>query len=1128
MQREDLLSIYEEDARLRPVLARIDSRPRGTEGDVFTLKGLVGSGQAVVAQVISQHFEENQLFILSDREKAAYFCNDLEKLSGEDPEGGTKAKRTLYYPSSYKHPYDTGNVDNANVLTRTEVLEKLRSGQKGLRVVTYPEALSEKVINTVQLTSMAVRIHVNENLSQDFLSEFFDQYHFRQVEFVAAPGEYALRGGIVDVFSFSDELPFRIEFDDDKVVSIRSFEVGTQLSVRRHESVSVVPDIQQCAPVAQRVSFLSYFGAGSPVWVEDAQSAHEALDEALQKARRVYEKLDKTVPRTAPEELYLSAGKLEEELQTHTIFETGMRFRRTPGLEVDFSMQPQPVFNKKFDLLADCIRDGVDHGYRQFILSENPKQFQRLDRVFFELSQGEGARPVRYIPLPFSINEGFVDASLKIACFTDHQIFERYHRFVVQPRRQDSQSLTLKELYSLKPGDYIMHIDHGIGRFAGLEKVTVNGREQEAICLVYKDNDVLRISIHSLHKMTRYTGKEGVAPVLDRIGSSAWTVQRNKAKQKVKDIARELIQLYAKRKAAKGYAFSADSYLQHELESSFFYEDTPDQLKASNDVKRDMESHEPMDRLVCGDVGFGKTEVAVRAAFKAVCDGKQVAVLVPTTVLAYQHYKTFSERLADFPCTVDYINRFRSAKQQKETLKRLEEGKVDILIGTHKLLGKDVKFKDLGLLVIDEDQKFGVAMKEKLKTLKVSVDTLTLTATPIPRTLQFSLMGARDLSIIQTPPPNRYPVSTEVRPFGEELIRDAVMYELGRRGQVYFVNDRVENIMEVAGMVQRLVPDAHIAVAHGQMEGDRLEEIMLGFMEGEYDVLVCTKIVENGLDVANANTILINNAHRYGLAELHQLRGRVGRSNKKAFCYFLAPPEHLLTPEAKRRLRAVEEFSEIGGGFQIAMRDLDIRGAGNILGGEQSGFISEIGIEMYQKILDEAIQELRQEDWAKALPAQKQEGFAVSDCQIETDLEMLIPDRYVSNITERLSLYKELDGLETDDQLKAFYDALQDRFGPVPESTRALIHTIALRRMAKEAGWNRVMLKQEKMTAVFAAQDASEYYQSPLFEKILTYVQNHPQDCKLQEMKSGKLAVVFAPVCDVFEAEALCREILKG
>lgn len=1100
-----------------------------TQG-VVSLQGLVGSSRSIVTQVLSVSCcDENQIFILRDKESAAYFCNDLEKLSGEEPGHGEK-KKILFFPGSYRHPYDIENVDNANVLSRTEVLGRLQTVGKGLRIITYPEALTEKVITSKQLKTNTVSIRVGDSLSQDFLTDYFDQYHFRLVDFVAEPGDFAIRGGLIDVFSYSNELPYRIEFDDDNIVSIRSFEVGTQLSVSRHQEVTIVPDIQHTVKMEQRVNFLSYFPEKSIIWIEDAQSCFEETAQALEKARRVYDKLDKIVERARPEELYGTLEEWEKAIASHRIVEMGTRHHFSPDLDIEFHIQPQPSFNKDFDMLGSYLLDLADYGYSPVILSENPKQFQRLDRIFFEISKPD--RPIRYIQMPLSLNEGFEDKDLKLACLTDHQIFQRYYRYQVQPRKQDSQALTIKELYELKPGDYIMHVDHGVGRFAGLEKVQVNGREQEAIRLVYRDNDILRISIHSLHKICRYTGKDGIAPTLHRLGSTTWTVQKMKAKQKVKDIARELINLYARRKESRGYAFSPDSYLQNELESSFFYEDTPDQMKASNDVKRDMESVQPMDRLVCGDVGFGKTEIAIRAAFKAVCDSKQVAVLVPTTILAYQHYKTFSERLEKFPCKVEYLNRFRSSKEQKQVLKRLKDGDVDILIGTHRILGKDVEFKDLGLLIIDEEQKFGVAMKEKLKKLKVNVDSLTLTATPIPRTLQFSLMGARDLSVIQTPPPNRYPVSTEVRPFNEEIIRDAIVYELSRRGQVYFVHDRVQNIMEIAGLVQRLVPDAHIAVAHGQMEGDRLEEIMLGFMEGAYDVLVSTKIVENGLDVSNANTIIINDAQNYGLNELHQLRGRVGRSNKKAFCYLLAPPAHLLTPEAKRRLRAIEEFSDVGSGFQIAMRDLDIRGAGNILGGEQSGFISEIGFEMYQKILDEAIVELRQERLAagettldaKAENVSQDDVYAAADCQIDTDMEILIPDNYVNNISERLSLYKELDSLKTNEELERFALSLRDRFGPIPTSTKDLIHTIALRREAQKLGIDRVNLKQGQMVVYFGADDNSDYYRSSLFQNLLKYVQQNSSRCRLKQYKN-KLGIVFDGVDGVEPACELLSEL---
>lgn len=1174
----DLLPLYVRDervARLVRLLAPPSTQQPRAQGGASTprkiaLHNLVGSSKSVVAAATATQSNETQLFILSDKEQAAYFCNDLEKLTGQS--GLEQAqKRILYFPASYKKPYESEEIDNANVLSRTEVLNRLSRPYDNtgapLWIVTYPEALTEKVVTTRFLTAHTVQLHQGEAVSQDFLIDFLEESHFEWVDFVAQPGQYALRGGIIDVFSFANDTPYRIEFDGDRVASIRSFEVSTQLSIARHEVISLLPNLQDKAhekiQEQERISFLTYFSLHAVWWVEDLENLLSTQKNAFEKACAAYENLSSVVPRARPETLYLKPEEAEKSFDEALVVEFGQRFHyATPDESLTFAMRPQPMFNKKFELLVQHLREAEDRGFQNFILSENPKQIQRLERIFFELCPSN--QPLRFIPIRLSLNEGFIDEDARWEIFTDHRIFERYHRYTVQPRREDSRMLTLKELYQLKPGDYVSHVDHGVGRFAGLEKVKVNGRDQEAICLMYKDNDMLRLSIHALHKMSKYSGKEGEPPVLNRLGSNAWAVTKAKAKQKVKDLARELIRLYAQRKAAQGFAYSADSYLQHELESSFFYEDTPDQSKASEDVKHDMESVQPMDRLVCGDVGFGKTEIAIRAAFKAACDGKQVAVLVPTTILAYQHYKTFKERLGELPCSVDYINRFRTATERRDILKKLKGGRLDILIGTHRLLSKDVVFKDLGLLIIDEEQKFGVAMKEKLKAMKVNIDTLTLTATPIPRTLQFSLMGARDLSVIQTPPPNRYPIHTEIHTFDEEFIRDAVVYELSRGGQVFFVHHRVQNIMEVAGLLQRLLPDAHIAVAHGQMEGEKLEEVLLGFMEGVYDVLVSTKIVENGLDIANANTIIVNEAQQYGLSELHQLRGRVGRSNKKAFCYLLSPPEHLLTAEAKRRLRVIEEFSEIGGGFQVAMRDLDIRGAGNILGGEQSGFIAEMGFEMYQRILDEALDELKHESLTapdkasdegsllanatkagnatKAVtnaaadrtatntaapdtaPTLASTDFTAADCQVETDLEILIPDDYVSNITERLSLYKELDSLEKEADLAAYARRLEDRFGKLPLPTQELIRTVALRREAKHLGWNRLMLKNDKLTAVFAAQDQSLYYQSDIFSKILSYVQDHPALCHLQEHHQ-KLSVVFEGIADVKSAMDLCEKL---
>lgn len=1118
MNKEDLLSLYAQDARIKDFVRTLSPK---TEVRRWGIKGLVGSARALVSAAIASHLLDNQLFILRDKEQAAYFYNDLEKLLGET--GVEQAKKKVeFYPSSYRRPYEVENVDNANVLQRTEVLNRLGHTKENIWVVSYPEALTEKVITKRFLEQNTIKLSVDEDVSQDFLIDFFHEYDFEQVDFVVEAGQFSVRGGIIDVFSYANDSPYRIEFFGNKVESIRSFDVLSQLSLAKHKSISLLPNVQQRAEHTESLSFLSYFSPYSNIWFEDVQWCLDSMDKLYEKACEAFDKLQTPLLHRTPQELYISKEGLLSDLRDYSVIEFGQNAYFKHHASIAFSMQVQPLFNKKFELLVEYIQEGMDKGYAQLILSENVKQIQRLERVFFELSAKD--RPVRFTPLALSLNEGFVDKDLKLAVFTDHQIFERYHRYSVQPRKQDTQTLSLRELYTLKPGDYVSHIDHGVGRFAGLEKITVNGREQEAICLVYKDNDVLHISIHALHKMSRYSSKDGAAPQLHRLGTNTWANLKQKTKQKVKDIAKDLIKLYAQRKAAQGFAYSADSYLQHELESSFFYEDTPDQLKATQDVKQDMESSMPMDRLVCGDVGFGKTEVAIRAAFKAVTDGKQVAVLVPTTVLAYQHAKTFIERLGDLPCTVDYINRFRTTKEKKDILERLKAGKIDILIGTHRLLSKDVVFKDLGLLVVDEEQKFGVSMKEKLKQLKVNLDTLTLTATPIPRTLQFSLMGARDLSVINTPPQNRYPVQTELHAFSEEIIRDAIIHELSRGGQVFFVHHRVQNIMEMAGMLQRLIPDAKIGVAHGQMEGDRLEEILLGFIEGEYDILVSTKIVENGLDISNANTMIVNEAHTYGLSELHQLRGRVGRSNKKAFCYLVTPPSHLLSDEAKKRLRAIEEFSDIGSGFQIAMRDLDIRGAGNILGGEQSGFISEIGMDMYQKILDEAIQELKETEFKDLYPVSEKESLLAKDCQIETDMEILIPDHYVSSISERLVLYKELDGLETEAELATYSDKLEDRFGPIPEPTQALIDTIRLRRHAKTLGWDKLSLRGAKLVGNFAANEDTAYFQSDIFGRILSYVQTHPKTSCLKEQKS-RLTVSFDNIRTIADALVLMKEM---
>ncbi len=1121
MEASQLISLYRSDKRqqqLKQFLA-------DNVGGHVALKSLAGSSRALVAAAISQDCKQHHLFILNDKESAAYFCNDLEKLFGER-DLDYHHKHVLFFPASYKRPYDVEQKDNANMLLRAEVLHRLSTSDAQTLVVTYPQALAEKVVTQKTLVKNAVKIRKGESVTLDFLVEVLYNYKFERVDFVTEAGQFAVRGGIIDVFSFSDDYPYRIELYGDDIESIRTFDPVTQLSREKLNEITVLPNIQELHVKEGKRSVLAYFKADTIVWKEDAGSVESIIDVEFEQAEKIFATLDSTVPRTKPEENFVKGKEFFKELSYYSSVEFGHRFLPACGLAIDYKTQPQPTFNKKLELLVEHMRQNSDMGITNLILSENPKQIQRLERIFFELGSAEN--PVRFAPVMLSLFEGFSDPELKICCYTDHQIFERYQRFSIHTQQKAREAITLKELYDLKPGDYITHIDHGVGRFGGLEIIDINGRQQETIRLIYKENDVLNLSIHALHKIAKYTGKEGAAPTLTRLGSNTWVNLKNKTKQRVKDIAKDLIKLYAKRRDSKGFAFSSDSYLQAELEASFFYEDTPDQLKATNDVKADMESSRPMDRLVCGDVGFGKTEVAIRAAFKAAADGKQVAVLTPTTVLAFQHFKTFSERLKHLPCRVEYVNRFRKTKDVTRILKELQEGKIDILIGTHRLIGKDVHFKDLGLLIIDEEQKFGVAIKEKLKQFKVDVDTLTFTATPIPRTLQFSLMGARDMSIIATPPPNRFPVHTEIHVFDEELIRDVILHELSRGGQVFFVHSRVQNIVEIAGIIQRLIPDARIAVGHGQMEGAKLEEVMLGFIEGEYDILVATKIVENGLDIPNANTIIINEAHHYGLSELHQLRGRVGRSNRKSYCYLFTPPEYMLTEEARRRLNAIEEFSDIGSGFNIAMRDLDIRGAGDILGAEQSGFISEIGMDMYQKILDEALQELKETEFKDLYQEELLEkaSIAAKDCVLETDLELLIPDTYVNNTSERFSLYKELDSLENDEQLQAFKNRLQDRFGTAPEQVDDLLETIRLRMMSRQIGLEKIVLKRNKLIGTFVGNPDAAYYQSETFTKVLQFIQRYP---KLSTMKenNNKLTITFENIDSVQKAKEVLSLIVN-
>ncbi|MBQ6068006.1 MAG: transcription-repair coupling factor [Bacteroidales bacterium] len=1119
--------------------------------DRIHVDGLTGSLPAIVAAALAERYpDKSQLLVASGKEEAYYLLNDLETLLGEaNVELGQK--RALLFPPSYRKPRsvrsgssnpsqppavqddggDLFETDNANIMQRSEVVNQLNSGRP-LLVVTFPEALSERVVSSRTLTRNTLRIAKGAKVDMDFVIDVLQEYEFDRVDFVVEPGQYAVRGGIIDVFSFANDQPYRIEFFDDMVDSLRSFDPVSQLSVRQYDNISVLPNMQRRAQdvvtVEDRVPLTHYFGSGDVVWVQGLMFACEQIETLYAKGGR-----DDTH--------YVSANDLLRSLLRCRIVEQGNSTYFNKAERLSAQSTPQPALGKQFDMLISTFGEYRDRGYRILVTVANEQQQRRLTKILssvmpsydaIAIAGGKGleaqslAADVEF--LDFQLSHGFIDNDEHLLCFTDHEIFERYHKYTVRDLRDSHQALTLKELFELKPGDYVTHIDYGVGRFSGLEKIEVGGHTQEVIRLIYKNNDTLYISIHGLHKISRYVGKEGTPPTLNRLGSNTWQVLKQKTKRQVKDIAKDLIALYARRKASKGFAFSADSYLQEQLEASFFYEDTPDQLKATQEVKHDMEATSPMDRLVCGDVGFGKTEVAIRAAFKAVCDSKQVAVLVPNTILAFQHYNTFRDRLQGLPVNVDYLNRFRTTKEKNEIYRNVESGKIDILIGTHAITNKNLKFKDLGLLIIDEEQKFGVSAKEKLRQMKAGVDTLTLTATPIPRTLQFSLMGARDLSVIRTPPPNRQPIQTELANFSEELIRDAIRFEMSRGGQTFFVSNRVENLPEMAGLVSRLVPDARVGIAHGQMDGKEVEETMMQFLEGEVDVLVSTAIIENGLDIPNANTMIINNAQNFGLSDLHQMRGRVGRSNKKAFCYLLIPSYSMLTDDAQRRLKAIEQFSAIGSGLDIAMRDLDIRGAGNILGAEQSGFISEIGYDMYHKILNEAIEELKETDFRDLFrqEAEENKNYA-KDCVIETDLEVLLPDDYVTSVSERLLLYKELNDLSTEQELDRYRERLIDRFGPVPKPTQELISTITLRRMAQQFGIEKLVLKQRKMVCHFSANPDNPFYRSPNFSKMIRYAQNHPQEVHLRET-TERLTLVYDKVPTIQKAIESITSLMEG
>lgn len=1053
------------------------------------LKGLIGSSLSFVVSNVFKDVELPFLIILNDKEEAAYYLNDLEQLIGE--------KNVLFYPGSYRRPYQIEETDNANVLLRAEVLNRINSQKKPAVIVTYPDALFERVVTRRELEKNTLKINIGDELSLDFINEVLFEYKFKRVDFVSEPGEFSVRGGIVDVFSFSHDEPYRIEFFGDEVDSIRTFDVETQLSNEKVKKINIIPNVENKFLDEKRESFLKYIAAKTVIFIKNIDLLSGRLDGLFSKAEEAFKTLSKDIKHGSPKELFCTSELIKKQLLDFTVVEVGNQTLLPSNNQIEFNTKPQPSFNKQFDLLIENLNKNHENGFTNYIFCVSEQQAKRFHDIFDDVEQD-----VHYKTMVFSIYQGFVDSDNKIACYTDHQIFERYHKFHLKSGYAKKQAITLKELTNLEVGDYVTHIDHGIGKFGGLQKIDVEGKKQEAIKLIYGERDILYVSIHSLHKISKFNGKDGKPPKIYKLGSNAWKALKKKTKTRVKEIAFNLIKLYAKRRNAKGFQYGPDSYLQTELEASFLYEDTPDQSKSTEDVKADMESERPMDRLVCGDVGFGKTEVAIRAAFKAVDNGKQVAILVPTTILAFQHDRTFKERLKEMPVTVDYLNRFRTAKEKTDILKRLSEGKIDIIIGTHQLVNAKVKFKDLGLLIVDEEQKFGVGVKEKLKSLKADVDVLTLTATPIPRTLQFSLMAARDLSVITTPPPNRYPIDSQVVRFGEEVIRDAVSYEIQRGGQVFFIHNRIENIKEVAGMIQRLVPDAKIAIGHGQMEGRKLEQLMLSFMNGEFDVLVSTTIVESGLDVPNANTIFINNANNFGLSDLHQMRGRVGRSNKKAFCYFITPPYSAMTDDARKRIQALEQFTDLGSGLNIAMKDLEIRGAGDLLGGEQSGFINEIGFDTYQKILSEAIEELKENEFAELYEAKEVDKEYVKDTQLDSDFELLFPDDYINSISERLNLYNELSAIKNEAELLAYENRLVDRFGELPREAVDLLNSVRLKWIATKMGLERLILKQGKMVGYFVADQQSSFYQSPVFYKVLQFVQANSKVCKMKEKQT--------------------------
>ena len=1150
MEIRSILDIYAASAQVEALGKVVDDEKIKT----VSLRGLLASAVPVVFASMAERLPSACLVILNDAEEAGYFYHDLTQMLGTD--------NVLFFPSAYRRQVKYGQRDAANDILRTEVLSRIKecspnsshsslsAPHSSLYIVTCPEALSELVVSNKHLDDRTIALRVGDEKDIVELEKTMRSFGFKEVDYVYEPGQFAVRGSILDVYSFSNEYPYRVDFFGDEIDSIRTFEVQTQLSKGKVDKMNIVPEL--AGLVSEKIPFLKFLPADTLVVVKDITFVHDVIDNTYREGfsqQAITEKLEGAtemeqqaiMQQMKAENTLVSGSAFAEDIVNFKRVEFGGSNTGTPQATVTFSTNAQPLFHKNFDLLQKTLEDYILQGYKLYILADSPKQNQRLRDIFDEMAQhkklADGTEiqtsPIAFTPVEKTLHGGFIDNNLKICVFTDHQIFDRFHKYNLRSdaARSGKMALTMKELQEMEPGDYIVHVDFGIGKFAGLVRVPVGDSYQEMIRIVYQNNDKVDVSIHSLYKISKYKRRDSETPPrLSTLGTGAWERLKEKTKKKIKDIARDLIKLYATRRHEKGFQFSADSFMQHELEASFLYEDTPDQLKATNDVKADMESPRPMDRLVCGDVGFGKTEVAIRAAFKAACDSKQVAVMVPTTVLAYQHYQTFTSRLKGMPVRVDYLSRARSAKQTKQVLADLESGKIDIIIGTHKLIGKSVKFHDLGLLIIDEEQKFGVSTKEKLRKMKTNVDTLTMSATPIPRTLQFSLMGARDMSIIQTPPPNRYPVCTEVHTFDAEVIKDAINFEMSRNGQVFFVNDRISNLPEIANTIRRNVPDARIAIGHGQMKPEELEKIVMGFINYDYDVLLSTTIISNGVDISNANTIIVNDAHRFGLSDLHQMRGRVGRSNKKAFCYLLAPPLSVLSQDARRRLEALETFSELGSGFNLSMQDLDMRGAGNLLGAEQSGFMEDLGFETYQKILTQAVTELKNDEFSDMYQEEIAEGKKLSgdefvdDCAVESDLEMFFPDRYVPSSSERMLLYRELDNINNDADLERYKLNLVDRFGEIPREGLELLQVVPLRRIGKRLGFEKIMLKNGALQMQFVSNPMSAYYKSEAFEKALDYIGQNPRRCNIKESR-GKRYMTVSKVDSVEKAVEILRKI---